>query len=205
MNIPVLSAFSKSFKMGIRALGFLPIRSKEQQNEFMIKLKDELFKLGAFGFEEWNAQVSLYHREGTEMKLIKFGDSNETIVVKDDLFLTADSVFQTLLPDLRLTKNVFAEMIGRMAQLGDFKIRYGSIARENKQTCGIILDIEYLPTQLLSGDFTMLFQSVVGLMTKEYVKLYTPEVDEDSEARGETYSFVHLGKEYMKLLIDACT
>lgn len=81
-----------------------------------------------------------------------------------------------------------------MAQLGDFKIRYGVVLTKEKPV-GILFDIEYLPVSKLSVNFKLIFQSVCQMMNLPNINLITPEPDPEKE-----YSFTILGQDYLKLI-----
>jgi hypothetical protein len=85
-----------------------------------------------------------------------------------------------------------------ISQLGDFKIRYGTVMGTRME--GVLVDIEYLPATLLTADFRMLFQSICRLLLGAAAaepKLYLPDIEQAAE-----YSFVYLGRDYMKLVAD---
>ena len=190
--------------MGIRALGFLPLKPTDDQTSLMQGLKTELTRLGAFGFEQWQCAIKSLipgkDRSGDrDVKLITLSDTESMIAIHGDVCLTGDQAFhQQLTQSFGLRDSGRSVVIqgGYMAQLGDFKIRYGLISL-NKQN-RIVFDIEYLPVQLLSSDFSMLFTSVLKMMTQREIKLYPPKV-----APGETYSFASLGIEYLRLVEEA--
>ena len=191
--------------MGLRALGFLPFKTPEDQIQLRENLKQALTVRGAFGFEPWTCTVlslaPAKDRSGErgEVKLITLSDSNYVIAIHGDILITADLSADQLRQTFGLVPGRVPNHViqGQMAQLGDFKIRYGTIMIKEKAK-GIIFDIEYLPVQLLSADFTQLFSSVVKMLTDQEVKLYTPPV-----MPGETYSFTSLGSDYMKVIEEA--
>jgi hypothetical protein len=178
---------------GIRAVGYIP--HKELNNDqpgYINHLKDDLLHLGAFGFETWFCRVFPF----SEVKFIAFSDTDMTITARGEGCLVTDKAFEEMLRELIGSnhKPVEFKVDGMVAQLGDFKVRYGSISWKDRHA-GVLLDIEYMPIQSLSVDFPLLFRSVLKLMTSVNVKLF-PLV---SGGRTE-FDFMHLGAQYMELM-----
>jgi hypothetical protein len=188
--------------MGIRSVGLIaPKDIPGDPGTFMETFREDLFRLGAFGFDNWHVTICGLSRldndpKSKEIKLIRFTDTSDVIAVKDDQFLIADGAFESLLTDIGLKPqaNTFATD-GVIAQLGDFKIRYG-VMKVGPRMAGIVLDVEYLPIRLLSSDFSMVFESVAQLMTNVPVQFDVPAPATDVE-----FSLFHLGKQYQNLLV----
>jgi hypothetical protein len=187
--------------MGIRSVGLIPAKDiPGDPGTFMDQFRENLFRLGAFGFDNWHVTIFTLSRSDAdqkvkEIRLIRFTDTSDVIAVKDNNYLIADGAFESLLTDigLKLQANPFVTD-GIIAQLGDFKIRYGVMKLATK-VAGIILDVEYLPVRLLSADFSMLFTSVAKLMTNVQVQFDVPPSTSEVE-----FSLFHLGKQYQHLL-----
>jgi hypothetical protein len=199
--------------MAIRCLAYLqPSDLQTDPANFRQQFRESLFRLGAFGFDNWQAWISTFSKKESpiEIKLIRFTDTSDVIAFKAQdsapHYLIADGAFAALLRDVGLveTKDARPGLVpfsvdGMIAQLGDFKIRYGTVMRPRME--GVLLDIEYLPATLLTADFRTLFQSVcrllLGTTTTPAIepKFYLPEIEQGAE-----YSFVHLGRDYMRLV-----
>jgi hypothetical protein len=190
--------------MSIRSLGLIAAKDiPGDPGTFMNQFREDLFRLGAFGFDNWRVLISTLSRaeadakprDVKEIRLIRFTDTSDVIAVKDDNFLIADGAFESLLTDIGLKVQPNPPAIdGIIAQLGDFKIRYG-LMKLGARMAGIVLDVEYLPVRLLSADFSMLFNSVAKLMTSAPVYFSVPAPAGDTE-----FSLFHLGKQYQDLL-----
>ena len=175
--------------MGIRAVGFLPnVKDNKEHNQILSKFREDLFRLGAFGFDSWRCKITSFSPNGNaqpSVDIISFSDSSDVISVYDkDKILIMDSSFQGLLKDVGLPKpSLICRVEGAMAQLGDFKVRYGTTFSKDKPT-GIIFDIEYLPVVLLTDDFQPLFDSVFAMMSESNqinVKLKLPPPRKNDE------------------------
>lgn len=182
-------------KMGIRAIGFQTLNEiKGDPAAYINSFKEALIDKGAFGYENWRCRIQ--HATDLDVRIISFTDSpNEMIVVKDPILLVTEASFSNILRDIGLNKKTNPYKIeGGMIQLGDFKIRYG-IATAKEKPYGVLFDIEYLPTILLSVDYTALFASVCNIM-KLTINLSVPAV----EGSGAKYSYTHLGQHYLKII-----
>jgi hypothetical protein len=185
---------------GIRSVGLISGKDiPGDPGTFMEQFREDLFRLGAFGFDNWHVTICSLSRPEPELKLkeiklIRFTDTSDVIAVKDDQYLIADGAFESVLTDIGLKLQANTAVIdGIIAQLGDFKIRYG-LMKLGPKMAGIILDVEYLPVRLLSADFSLLFDSVAQLMTTVPVQFDIP-----SPAPGSEFSLFHLGKQYQNL------
>ena len=192
--------------MGIRALGFLK-NSDDEHNSFLQTFRENLFKLGAFGFETWLAKIYSYRKDkspDSAVRLLFFNDTpDQNILISRDSIIVGDSHFPNLLKNIGLVfdkKSYVFRVEGYMAQLGDFKVRYGTATariQNTEKTIGILLDIEYLPVSKLSVDFDLIFKSVCEMMNLPKIDLITPNPDPEQE-----FSFTILGQNYMKLIQD---
>lgn len=193
--------------MGIRAIGFLSIKDmKTDISTFLNKFREGLFTLGSFGFDTWRCQMEKYMTTNSnsisggsvdpEVKLIKFSDTNEVIVGYSNGILISDKSFNGFLHDVGLSKKMqICRIEGSMAQLGDFKVRYGAVYIQAQ--VGILFDIEYLPVNLLTADFRPLFDSVMNMMTESnqaQIELILPPEEQNAE-----FSFKHLGELYFQI------
>lgn len=193
--------------MGIRAIGFLSIKDmKTDISTFLNKFREGLFTLGSFGFDTWRCQMEKYMTNNSnsissgsvdpEVKLIKFSDTNEVIIGYSNGILISDKSFNGFLHDVGLSKKMqICRIEGSMAQLGDFKIRYGAVYIQAQ--VGILFDIEYLPVNLLTADFRPLFDSVMNMMTESnqaQIELILPFEEQNVE-----FSFKHLGELYFQI------
>lgn len=193
--------------MGIRAIGFLSIKDmKTDISTFLNKFREGLFTLGSFGFDTWRCQMEKYMTNNSnsisggsvdpEVKLIKFSDTNEVIVGYSNGILISDKSFNGFLHDVGLSKKMqICRIEGSMAQLGDFKVRYGAVYIQAQ--VGILFDIEYLPVNLLTADFRPLFDSVMNMMTESnqaQIELILPPEEQNAE-----FSFKHLGELYFQI------
>ena len=92
--------------MGIRALGFLKPSDYGNDTKFIASLRENLFKLGAFGFENWQAKIySLRKDKSTEpaIRLLCFNDTpDQNILITRGSILVGDSHFQNLLKNIGL-------------------------------------------------------------------------------------------------------
>ena len=190
--------------MGIRTIGIIPPGDDGYGNDttsFLHKLQQNLLKLGAFGFENWNAEIKYEKTDSSLSAIISFNDVMNKIVIHNDNILVGDSSFLPLLKDIGLSLPsipVKLNIDGKMAQLGDFKIRYGVALGKGERKVGILIDIEYLPSVLLSISYEKLFESICDLMHIKVSLLLPPVIPEPPT----TFSFAHLGKLYIQLLFD---
>ncbi|KAK8842663.1 hypothetical protein M9Y10_025523 [Tritrichomonas musculus] len=190
--------------MGIRAIGFLPIKDT---STFLNKFREGLFTLGSFGFDTWICQMDKYTSNNSnnnnnnspidaEVKLITFSDTNEVIVGYANGILISDSSINGFLHDVGLLKKMrICRIEGAMAQLGDFKVRYGTV--HSQSAVGILFDIEYLPASLLTANFKPLFDSVINMMiesSQAQIELILPPEEPNTE-----FTFNHLGQLYFKI------
>ncbi|OHT13904.1 hypothetical protein TRFO_15781 [Tritrichomonas foetus] len=191
--------------MGIRAIGFLKHKDlKLDINTFLNKFREGLFRLGAFGFDSWRCKMENISNNNNnseaEVKLITFGDSSEVIAGYHDKILIADSSFYGILRDVGLTKKTqICRIEGAMAQLGDFKVRYGTVLTKDSKPSAILFDIEYLPASLLTADFKALFDSVLSMMTESNqvkIDLLLPPIQENEKVE---FSFKDLGELYFQV------
>jgi hypothetical protein len=186
---------------GIRAVGYISNRDlNNDQPGYINRLKDDLLRLGAFGFENWWCRVYPFAPKegGTDIRFVTFSDTDVTVTVRGEGFLVTDKAFEEMLRELAGSnhKPIQFKVDGMVAQLGDFKVRYGAISWKDRQS-GVLLDIEYMPVQILSVDFSLLFKSVIRLMTNVNVKLF-PQA---AESRME-FDFVNLGGQYVQLMTE---
>jgi hypothetical protein len=191
--------------MGIRALAFLAQKDfHKDPGLFTDESREALFRLGAFGFETWTCTVyqmlegQKKDSASSEVRVFAFSDCPEVITLRSDIYLVADSAFVAFLTDLGfLRRPDLYKVEGSMAQLGDFKIRYGVLSARERgdKVCGIVIDLEYLPAQLLTADFSALFQSVCRLITKEEMKFCIQPPEREKE-----YSLLHLGRHYSEMI-----
>lgn len=193
--------------MGIRAIGFLSIKDmKTDIITFLNKFREGLFTLGSFGFDTWHCHMEKYMKNSAgnsnsadpEVRIIKFSDTNEVIVGYANGILISDKSFNGFLHDVGLSreKMPICSIEGSMAQLGDFKVRYGAVDYSQTQA-GILFDIEYLPVNLLTADFKPLFDSVISMMTESsqaQIELILPPEEPNAE-----FSFKHLGELYFQI------
>lgn len=186
--------------MGIRAVGFLkPSEYGDDASKYLNKFREHLFQLGAFGFETWTCKI--YSRKAQTdsiLRLISFNDTpDQNILITKSTTLVGDANFQSVLKDIGLPfdKTLIFKIDGSMAQLGDFKVRYGVSIVKEKQV-GILFDIEYLPVTKLSVNSDLIFSSVCKTMDLQ-AKLYTPQNSESNE-----YNFSCLGQNYIRILLD---
>lgn len=197
--------------MGIRAIGFLSVKDmKTDISAFLIKFREGLFTLGSFGFDTWfcrmeknvsnnsNNNNGLQASTDAEVRLISFSDTDEVIVGYSNGILISDKSFNGFLNDVGLSKKtLICRIEGAMAQLGDFKVRYGTVFCQASTAAGILFDIEYLPVNLLTADFKPLFDSVINMMTESnqaQIELILPPEEPDAE-----FSFKHLGELYFQI------
>lgn len=200
--------------MGIRAICFLPSRNMNDDNildisQYLSTFREGLFKLGAFGFDKW---VCSFERivgntqnaaDSSEINIIYFNDANEVIVgFNDNQILIGDSSFPSIFPELGMNKKMpIFRVDGDMAQLGDFKIRYGTMYNPSKEKqekqYGILFDIEYLPVHKLNTDYKPLFDSVLALLT-EKTDHHPPQLFLAPKAQEE-FTFQHLGYLYFQI------
>ena len=197
--------------MGIRALGFLkPEDYKEGPEKFLAAFRENLFKLGAFGFETWEAKIFSHKKDknsDSAIRLLYFNDTPDQniLITHTKEILVGDSHFPSLLKNIGFAfdkKPCVFKVNGLMAQLGDFKVRYGiaqAKIQNAEKTVGILFDIEYLPVSKLSVDFNLIFSSVCEMMNLSNISLITPQ-PENSEDQQQEYSFMILGHDYMQLL-----
>mgnify|MGYP001090870403 CR=1 FL=1 len=194
--------------MGIRAVGFLKAKDmKTDVNTFLNNFREGLFSLGSFGFDNWRCRIDKFVSNNPNnsnnnsglidaiVKLITFSDTNEVIVENSNEILISDSSFTGFLHNVGLSKKIqICRIEGSMAQLGDFKVRYGAVY--NQSFTGILFDIEYLPVNLLTSNFKPLFDSVISMMSESNqtpIELLLPE-----EPNVE-FSFKHLGQLYFQI------
>lgn len=186
--------------MGIRAVGFLkPGDYGDDASKYLNKFREYLFQLGAFGFETWTCKIFSKKQDANLTRLIQFNDTpDQNILISNILTLVGDANFPSVLSDIGLAfdkKTLIFKIDGSMAQLGDFKVRYGIAIAKEKQV-GILFDIEYLPVTKLSVNPELIFSSVCKTMDLQ-IKLYTPQ-----SSPTEEYSFTCLGQDYLKVLLD---
>jgi hypothetical protein len=189
--------------MGIRALGyFLSSDLATDPTGLMDQFRQALFRLGAFGFENWYCSVfpmcDSSRQKEADIRVICFIDSPEMIVSRNGLCLVGDSNFFNLMQDLGFQRRPETFRIeGYMAQLGDFKIRYGIATSKDRtdKTCGVLLDLEYLPVQLLNADFSALFSSIYKMISKDPLRYEFPQKEP-----GQEYDTLHLGQQYAKVI-----
>jgi hypothetical protein len=60
-------------------------------------------------------------------------------------------------------------IVGSLARLGNFRVRYGiAISKEHADfVCGLVLDVAYLPIELLSADYSRLFTYAYATIWKD--------------------------------------
>ena len=186
--------------MGIRTVGLILPGDDGygiDTASFLHKLQQDLYKLGAFGFEDWNAEVYFEKKESIESIIIFNDTPNQIIAIHDDNILVGDSSFLPLLKDIGVSISSIPlrfNIKGKMAQLGDFKIRYGVVSGKGDRK--ILVDIEYLPSVLLSISYEKLFESVCNLLNIKISLLFPPIIPEPPTK----FSFAHLGRLYIQLL-----
>lgn len=194
--------------MGIRALGFFRIENDTSlADSFLNEFKESLSLLGAFGFEEWKMECNSFRAEKDAFYGLSFNDAPDknVFITPKHSVIVGDSSLKKLFKESnfmsdqkqRVHSVIFKVIHGQMAQLGDFKVRYGCILfKEN--ISGILFDIEYLPISKLSCDFTALFTSILEMMKiKDRLQLMIPKEQENS-----IYTYKHLGNDYFILFQD---
>jgi len=187
--------------MGIRALVF--VKSNEYKNDpivYLNKLKDELFRLGAFGFESWHCRVTSAKKDNSNdivVNMFQFMDNPEcNAVLSKKETIIGDSAFLKNIGSIGFTKkNLLVKIEGSMAQIGDFKVRYGITSFKDKQI-GILIDLEYLPITSMSVDFKLIFNGFLSLIGNKSDLVYT-QSQNDAE-----YKFIHLISTYQQVFKD---
>ena len=187
--------------MGIRGLGFKKIEdNKNDYHIFLNKIKEDLFKLGAFGFENWNCEIKSMKKETTNSSdslfVIHFSDTPEEkiAILKSDLFV-GDHRFPNILKTLGFSKISIPYIIkGYIAQLGDFKVRYGPVYLNNNKIIGILFDLEYLPIIDLINDSDLILNSFFKLLKIDINLIFPQKNDQINK-----FDLTKLGECYLKL------
>lgn len=186
--------------MGIRGICFLNLKENNSEiTSFLNQLRENIFQLGGYGFDNWLLHVKNISSPKTEksLRLISFSDTNDLISINGNVIVTSDGSFLDLLKDLGFSREQYPFKIeGELAYLEDFAVRYGTLYDKEKQL-GVVIDVEYLPITYYSEEFHDLFNSFVNLLTQENMTFYYPVEEKDSE-----YSLKSLGKIYKNFFDD---
>ena len=129
--------------------------------------------------------------------MFQFMDNPEcNAVLSKKETIIGDSAFLKNIGSIGFTKkNLLVKIEGSMAQIGDFKVRYGITSFKDKQI-GILIDLEYLPITSMGVDFKLIFNGFLSLIGNKSDLVYT-QSQNDAE-----YKFIHLISTYQQVFKD---
>jgi hypothetical protein len=117
-------------------------------------------------------------RTDPSIHAMTFMNSTETIAFNKGVFFVGDGHFCNLMQDLGFQKRQETfRIVGPMARLGDFSVRYGiAISKEHAdKVCGLGLDVASLPIELFSADYSRLFMSAYSTIWKDQPRFEFPQ------------------------------
>jgi hypothetical protein len=129
-------------------------------------------------------------RTDRNIRAMTFIDSTERIAFSKWICVLGDGHFCNLMQSLGFEKRPETfRIVGSMVTLGDFRVRDGiAISKEHAdKVCGLVLDVAYLPIELLSADYSKLF-------TSRYTKIWKdrPRFEFPQKEQGQKYDTLHL-------------